>query len=411
MMLVLVGLQVVHAQQPGSDFPFPGERRVEHQDLVVGTDKTLVQVWLDGDQSVRFPDGSEYFNQKEPSGQRRWLWQMVYVTHLVRGLRPGDNPLKLEFFRDFQKIDERMITIHYDPTLRPKPGQALLCASNDQWSCVIDVASGKPIATLVDDVNLCVWSDPTKAIAYDPSTESLVVFDLYQIRAVRTLPNSHKRRPVRFLANGQMLLLDNGDLYDLNKEQIVELPKHPDMAVSPSGRYIAWVDGGFVQLLDRSTGTLTSTKVPQVRVFFVVSVSDDGKIVITSYSYATGHISVVQNGTVTELPDQIDLLGDCVFSGQWAVCSGDGNPLYDVDRDKLFRINMETGQIDLSLNWPGSTLRLTPGGNLLAATSRPAPYAYSFYYRAALFSLPSLSKTGVEIPLPNPLTALSVTGY
>jgi len=403
------------------DFAHPGSHRIYLREYTIGTSTGPLPIWLDGGMRamVTNPNGSstEYVNDRAPAGGRRWLWNHRYFYHLVRGLKPGKNLVRTRFFKmnSDQPVDEKVITITYDPSLRPRRGQPVLVAANESGSVLIALSDRLPLAVL-DLPNLLVHNDLARAVAYDPRQNAMVSVDLLAMSVGSRLRNTPLyRRPRRLLANGQLVQLDDGDLYDLATEQLLDLPDNY-AAISENGRYIVWEVATGYAILDRADGATKTCKV-STRDFLSVNVSDFGEVALASYSWATGNLKILRDcQVIVEEDSMIDLLGDCVFLGSaagsastLAVAGGDANYLYERESEKLIRVDLQSGQVDLTRNWPASTIRLTPGGSLLVATSKPQPYSYSFYYRAALYNS-ALSKIIPEIVVPDVVTAWSVSG-
>jgi hypothetical protein len=284
-------------------------------------------------------------------------------------------------------------------------------AGRDDFSALYDLTSGLPVMALEDVANLIVWQDPTQAVGYDKRNKIMVRYNLLtqSISPLSQPPVSRLRRPQRFLNNGRLILLDDGELYDPDSGQITATPQQSGMAFSESGRYVGWYASPVAFVLDLATMGLSFTATSHPAVFKTLGVVGPADLLISSYSYGAGQLTFIKAGKVAaEINDLEDLLGEVVVTPDFAYVGADGNPLFGTPT--IYRLNLGTARLDPVLHWPGSTVRLTPRGNVLAATSRPTTYAYSFYYRAAVFSLPALAKLSPEISLPGRLTSLSVVG-
>ncbi|MDO8513562.1 MAG: hypothetical protein Q7S37_03600 [bacterium] len=404
----------------GADLSF------DYEEMTVNTPTGIITglAKLDITVELETPPAGVQSRAIAPDEEGPYLWGYKRLTFLVPDLQPGENIIGLKITYPDSKMETKTIKIRYDPNMSLE-GRQLIIASNRKFSVIYDFASGKPVSVLTDICRLVATAEEGIGIGstYDGSDQlNLVKYDIYHRQVLETIGHVQDFEglldgvTVMYSPESQRRVLLNTRTGEKTEFELSSEDSPRLESVSPSGRYyVVWKydntsQGTYYIVKDRQDNSETEYYVlyKDNLAYSQTAINNNGDVIIAGYEWASGSVIFLHNGTMAITGKLEDLVGDTVFAGQYAFIGADSNPAFG--QPKIYRFNCETGAMEGSANWPGSQLALTPQGNLIAATSRSAAHAYSFYYRAVVLSLPDLTRIGPEICPPKEVTDLSAVG-
>ncbi len=285
-------------------------------------------------------------------------------TRFVSGLMPGANNVVVICTQNGQEVGRQTVTITYDANLDIN-GRPLMMASAVQAGAVlVDLFTYTPVAVLPKQTNISyvLGSDPHRSFAFsNPGNAKLWKFDATTLQQGTELGSS--LTPIRTYADGSLLLaaktssesvLLRSDTGEVVFDYSGDSGYHDgQFDVSENGRYVAWTLLGQtgrtcdVRRRDLQTGeeVLLAHEAPVREVLQKATISDQGDVLVLSYSYAIGAITHVRIGADPIMQDGLeDFVSNANYNGRIGIVWAAGNPA--IGLPALYRYNLDNDQLE-----------------------------------------------------------------
>ena len=390
-MVVVSGCGLIST--PASDTDLLKHFSIEQSGQTVKTSTGIITGWTMGQDTLTC-DWPGVVGLPTQPGTPNFYWR---YTVLVPNLHVGANTFNIYRQQPGSQPEKHTVVINYDPA-QSLEGLPLVVASSDDYSVVINLQTGLPVAILTDVNNLVCTSGN---VAYGRANGQMVKFDLGSLQITQSLGNN--LRPYEFLADSRSLVCQDGSVYDTASGQLdSRFSGHTSIAFSPQKKYAVEHYPGF-KSINLSTMAETPFDLQYSGNRPDLAVADDGTVVATDFSYATGHISVYKNGQILQYTKAIDFVGNPVIIGNFAYIGANGNHTFG-ESPTMFKVNLATGKVDQQKTNYG-TKQFVSNGHILSLEDDSTPY---FYYGTVMDS--SLNRIGQSFSLPEKVNTASYNG-